>query len=130
MLIAGDFNAHHPDWGHRQADARGSKLVETTEAARLMLTNDLEYPTRHGLHAGQQDTVLDLTWADQGTVWELRCGVDPMGSDHYPIWICVDSGAKNKRRRIARAVDWDAFREAVGKCERNLPITEKLRRAV
>ncbi|XP_042143361.1 uncharacterized protein LOC115310606 [Ixodes scapularis] len=129
LLVAGDFNAHHPDWGYSTANARGARLKEAAELAHLTLANDLDYPTRHGLHEGQRDTTPDLTWADSRLVTDWRCGPDPMGSDHYPIWLELSTGGKAGRSRLTQAVDWDAFRKAVATCEDAVPVTAKLLRA-
>ncbi|KAG0413173.1 hypothetical protein HPB47_009671 [Ixodes persulcatus] len=129
LLVAGDFNAHHPDWGYSTANARGARLKEAAELAHLTLANDLDYPTRHGLHEGQRDTTPDLTWADSRLVTDWRCGPDPMGSDHYPIWLELSTGGKAGRRRLTQAIDWDAFRKAVATCEDAVPVTAKLLRA-
>lgn len=51
--------------------------------AHVTFTNDLTYPTRHGLHESQRDTILEQTWADSSLVIEWRREPDPMGSDHY-----------------------------------------------
>lgn len=130
FLVAGDFNAHHPDWGYSTANARGNKLQETTEAARLMPINDLGYPTRSGLHAGQRDTTVDLTWTEHGIVKEWRCGADPMSSDHYPIWLQLNARSLRQSKPTTQTVDWDAFRAAMAEYESNLSITQKLKRAV
>ncbi|KAG0427248.1 hypothetical protein HPB47_025691 [Ixodes persulcatus] len=129
LLVAGDFNAHHPDWGYSTANARGARLKEAAELAHLTLANDLDYPTRHGLHEGQRDTTPDLTWADSRLVTDWRCGPDPKGSDHYPIWLELSTGGKAGRRRLTQAIDWDAFRKAVATCEDAVPVTAKLLRA-
>ncbi|KAG0430009.1 hypothetical protein HPB47_023093 [Ixodes persulcatus] len=49
------------DTGNESGCAR---LKEAAELAHLTLANDLDYPTRHGLHEGQRDTTPNLTWAD------------------------------------------------------------------
>lgn len=40
ILITGDFNAHHPDWGCRSADAVGLSLLEVTQENSLFPIND------------------------------------------------------------------------------------------
>lgn len=55
-FVTGNFNAHHPEWGHPSAGARGTLLRETAEAACLALVNDLDYLTRHGLNVRNTST--------------------------------------------------------------------------
>lgn len=89
FLVTGDFNAHHPAWGYPTSDSRGLRLQEAAELANLILTNDLDYRTRFGLQPRHRDTTPDFAWADSGVVKEWRCGQEPMGPDHYPIWIAI-----------------------------------------
>ncbi|KAG0421497.1 hypothetical protein HPB47_002609 [Ixodes persulcatus] len=104
LLVAGDFNAHHTDWGYSTANARGAWLKEAAELAHLTLA---DYPTFHGLNEGQRDTTPDLTWADSRLVTDWKAG----------------------RRRLTQAIDWDVFRKAVATCEDAVSTTAKLLRA-
>ncbi|KAH7945662.1 hypothetical protein HPB49_013635 [Dermacentor silvarum] len=106
LLVGGDFNAPHQSWGYDRNSGRGCILIEEVEAAGIILANDLDYPTRHALHSAQRDSTPDLTWTTPGLVNDWRCGADPMGSDHYPIWIEVEAKATGQKKRMTSAVDW------------------------
>lgn len=97
----------------------------------MELANDLDYPTRYGLHGGQRCTIPDLTWtSSRSLVREWRTNSDPLGSDHYPIWIeLTPSGRKRDLRRRTRAVDWDKFRTMLRQYEDNRPVSEVLQKA-
>ncbi|KAH7945849.1 hypothetical protein HPB49_016521 [Dermacentor silvarum] len=126
LLVGGDFNAHHQSWGYDRNSERGCLLLEEVEAAGIILANDLDYPTRHALHSGQRDNTPDLTWTTPGLVNDWRCGADPMGSDHYPIWIEVEAKATGQKKRMTSAVDCDLFRSCFEASEKNAPFLEKL----
>ncbi|KAG0413323.1 hypothetical protein HPB47_009511 [Ixodes persulcatus] len=126
LLVAGNFNAQHQEWGYQKINSRGLKIREAAEAARLMLANDPDYLTRCSPRADQWDSTPDLTWADEGLVTEWRCGTDPMGSDHYPIWLELSTDGRTARSRQTRAVDWDAFRKVVAEYEEGVPVTRRL----
>ncbi|KAH7954337.1 hypothetical protein HPB49_017705 [Dermacentor silvarum] len=93
--------------------------------------DDLDYPTRHALHSGQHDRTRELTWTTPGlnggvALNDWRCGADPMGSDHYPIWIEVEAKATRQKKRVTSAVDWDLFRSCFEACDTNTAFLEKL----
>ncbi|KAM7313542.1 hypothetical protein ISCGN_003403 [Ixodes scapularis] len=90
ILVASDFNVHHPHWGYNEATPKGRHLEEEAEAADLVLANDLDCPTRHALHSNQRGSIPDLTWATAGFVTDWRCDSDLRGSGHYPIWITLN----------------------------------------
>ncbi|KAH7967120.1 hypothetical protein HPB49_022904 [Dermacentor silvarum] len=126
LLVGGYFNAHHQSWGYDINSERGCLLLEEVEAAGIILANDLDYPTRHALHSGQRDSTPDLTGTTPGLVNDWRCGADPMGSDHYPIWIEVEAKATGQKKRMTSAVDWDLFRSCFEASDKNTPFLEKL----
>ncbi|KAG0411652.1 hypothetical protein HPB47_011219, partial [Ixodes persulcatus] len=78
---------------------------EEANDADLFLINDLDYPTRLGLHSGQRNTTPDLTWATRETIREWRCNGDPWSSDHFP------------RRKKVTYVDWEKYREFIQESE-------------
>lgn len=127
ILVAGDFNAHHPHWGYKEATPRGRHLEEEAEAADLVLANDLDYPTRHALHSNQKDSIPDLTWATAGFVTDWRCDSDPRGSDHYPIWISLNVRARARHARTTKVTDWTQFRLALETTmEEDEPVVDRI----
>ncbi|KAF8749671.1 Reverse transcriptase (RNA-dependent DNA polymerase) [Rhizoctonia solani] len=97
IIIAGDFNAHHPNWA-----LEGSKWVNNlpNPSARLLdnwasendfhVLNDLTVPTRNG-KKGQADSIIDLTLLNSIAVdafvdFDWTCEAEgAMGSDHNII---------------------------------------------
>ncbi|XP_042148480.1 uncharacterized protein LOC121837099 [Ixodes scapularis] len=111
MVIGGDFNAHHREWGYDDDDQRGARLLEAYEKAGLELANDTHEKTRVGTSANQQDTNPDLTLVDsriEGMEWSVF--PDAWGSDHYPIEISIRIKNRAKAKKTVVTVLWDKFR--------------------
>ncbi|XP_029826911.3 uncharacterized protein LOC115312129 [Ixodes scapularis] len=111
MVIGGNFNAHHREWGYDDDDQRGARLLEAYEKAGLELANDTHEKTRVGTSANQQDTNPDLTLVDsriEGMEWSVL--PDAWGSDHYPIEISIRIKNRAKAKKTVVTVLWDKFR--------------------
>ncbi|KAG0429210.1 hypothetical protein HPB47_023854, partial [Ixodes persulcatus] len=104
LLVAGDFNAPHPDWGN---------LWNNSHEYGLSLITDPDQPTRRGNHRNQ-DTTPDLTVV-KGTEDALRSNTwEDLGSDHFVLCITTTGPAKPKGKRC-KITEWDAFREILEK---------------
>lgn len=111
IVIGGDFNAWHADWGQDQPNERGVKIQDEYEKAGLNLLNDPEIKTRLGQGPKQKDTTPDLTLASQKSIITWKCdNNDPWGSDHFPIHITLELGSKLKLKRNSKTIIWDDFR--------------------
>ena len=87
VLLAGDFNCHHPLWNprHRLAhDEAGDELIEAASDLKLellLLPGTVTYP--------QAKTAIDLVWGnDNAALRLLKCRIasdKDFGSDHLPI---------------------------------------------
>ncbi|KAL1481413.1 hypothetical protein MTO96_034479, partial [Rhipicephalus appendiculatus] len=112
LLILGDFNARHPDWGYLQANKRGKKLWQLSQDLRLTLLNDPQQsPTRIG-NSVCRDTSPDLADCKHiaHATWENTCQL--AGSDHYIIAVKVQTSAGKKvTNALARITEWPKFRE-------------------
>lgn len=100
IIIGGDFNARHRIWKYSTTSPRGNALQATMETYGFTLQNNLETPTRLGLHANQSDTIPDLTWTDGWPLHDWVVSEDTWGSDHYPIWITVDKPLPKPKRKL------------------------------
>jgi len=45
VLVTGDFNAHHTDWGSSSNNKRGEALSDSISALRLIIYNSGNTPT-------------------------------------------------------------------------------------
>ncbi|KAH7976796.1 hypothetical protein HPB52_019727 [Rhipicephalus sanguineus] len=99
LLILGDFNANHPDWGYPQD-------------LHLTLLNDPQQsPTRIG-NSVCRDTSPDLAYCKNiaQARWENTCQL--AGIDQYIIAVQVQTSAgKKAANAIARITEWPKFRE-------------------
>ena len=59
LIVVGDFNAPHPDWGYGTESVKGRNLWTDTHESGLSLLTDPDQPTRRG-DIRQNDTTPDL----------------------------------------------------------------------
>lgn len=134
LLIGGDFNAPHQDWGYPKTTVKGRNLVEDATDAGLHLLTDPAYPTRVGTSI-TRDTTTDLTFTriegtSRGARW--RNTGDDFGSDHYVIEVVVPlidpkSIPTNRKHRMT---DWNEFRRCLPEERMDIDDIEKWAEAV
>ncbi|KAG0421517.1 hypothetical protein HPB47_002593 [Ixodes persulcatus] len=113
IVIGGDFNARHSDWGHDDETKKGQDIYEEYSSAGLTLLNDPRERTRVGQSERQQDSTPDLTITTNFTVAEWRWEEDTWCSDYYPITLGVKENGADKRKRESKTVIGNTFRLAV-----------------
>lgn len=99
VLVAGDFNAHHSDWGSAKNCKRGESLSDMFHATGLLVCNRRKDPTFN------KGSILDITLAtprlvDKLVSWSVLN--ETTLSDHFYIryQINVETERKPKSRRI------------------------------
>lgn len=89
LIVCGDFNAHHREWGYDESLIKGRDLLEATQEESLILITDPAQPTRTG-SIRDRDTTPDLTFVRVTSNSRLptwcNTGLD-LGSDHYILEI-------------------------------------------
>jgi hypothetical protein len=130
IIIAGDFNLHHPSWGgiNSRQDAGADKVIELCDIEDL--DSWLEPGTITRDQGGDQ-TTIDLILAsamltDRLIACEIafECHAD---SDHLPIRTIIDVDtpkiieADTTRRRLWKVMDTEKFDQFVAM---NLPVYE------
>ena len=112
LLVLGDFNSHHTLWGCDDVDARGRVLERILYEEHLgFLNNGLR--THFTLPSGHT-SALDLSLASPQlmTAFAWRVADDPLGSDHFPVWLdllgSTDVGMRPERWNTVKAV-WGNF---------------------
>ena len=113
LLLLGDFNAHHTVWGCRSSNARGRALESFINEESLCLLNT-GTRTHVTLPLGQT-SVLDLSLTSPQLAHHFTWTVadDPLGSDHFPVWLRFQGEpaiGPRPRRWNLRTADWVAFR--------------------
>ncbi|KAH7943785.1 hypothetical protein HPB52_011617 [Rhipicephalus sanguineus] len=124
LLICGDFNAPHTQWGYGADSPKGKRLAGFMDELGLILLNEPASHTRIGQGACR-DTSPDLSiWSDVGAIaWSNS--FEDLGSDHRVL--CVTVGEDESEVdvcRKARVVDWDKFRETREREKQDGPIED------
>lgn len=107
VIIAGDFNAHHQDWGYIKDTTKGKALAAQIAACGLTLVTDPKYPTRIG-NSVSRDTTPDLIMVRNAEepVWtNLQ---ENLSSDHYISSLAIRVSSPPLRK--FKFTDWDLFR--------------------
>ena len=112
VLLLGDFNSHHTVWGCETTDRRGRVLESFIRDECLCLLNT-GTRTHMTLPSGQM-SALDLSVTSPQLVPSIAWSVDtdPMGSDHFPVWLHFQGGAvigERPPRWNLRKADWVQF---------------------
>lgn len=87
ILLVGDFNAHHTQWGNAHTDDKGTMLETFLRMNTLIYLNDGS-PTYHNLSTGN-DSSIDLSICSPclAPQFQWSVGSDIRSSDHYPIFL-------------------------------------------
>ncbi|KAG0423314.1 hypothetical protein HPB47_000895 [Ixodes persulcatus] len=91
-------------------------LRDITEQVDVTLINDFSRATRYATGAGQRDSIIDVTMAPASTARKLHWSIldDAWGSDHFPIVMKLDIGAKSRQgQKQTKTIIWDDFRKNI-----------------
>lgn len=127
VILAGDFNAPHNQWGYKKTLRRGRLIASLCKKHNLELLNDANTPTRFGASPQQDDTSPDLTWASPGLRTRWSVYTDTIGSDHVPLCTTLYIGCSP--RKEIRFIKWDTFREALSTLN-NTDLTLRIQEAM
>lgn len=105
ILVGGDFNAPHMEWGYAMTTRRGTKVHDTFLDAACQLLHHLFIPTRTTTTHSP-----DLSWWMGHRTLHWHVEPDAWGSDHLPILIDLHPHTKSKVKRKAYTTNWDKFR--------------------
>ncbi|KAH7953651.1 hypothetical protein HPB49_010880 [Dermacentor silvarum] len=124
LLICGDFNAPHTQWGYGADSPKGKRLAGLMDELGLTVLNEPASHTRIG-QGVCRDTSPDLSvWSGADMVtWSNS--FEDLGSDHRIL--CVTVGENESEEdvcRKARIVDWDRFRKNRERDKKEGPIKD------
>ncbi|XP_077530679.1 uncharacterized protein LOC144142785 [Haemaphysalis longicornis] len=117
ILLCGDFNAPHEDWGYLKTTVKGRDLIDNATDAGFHLLTDPTTPTRIGTSV-TRDNTPDLTFVrtskeQRGVRW--RNTGQNLGSDHYIIEVLlpISKPTATEPQRRHRLTNWDRFRRTL-----------------
>lgn len=110
IVITGDFNAPHVDWGYAKNTRKGISLSRYIQQNGCTLVNDCTLATRIG-NSVSRNTTPDLTFTRnvRQANW-MHTGVN-LGSDHYILTITLPCATLRPQFHLKPIVDWDKFRK-------------------
>ncbi|KAH6947617.1 hypothetical protein HPB50_020195 [Hyalomma asiaticum] len=111
LLIGGDFNAPHAQWGYGHATAKGRNLVNLIDDLNLVLLNEPASRTRMG--AGVcRDTTPDLSISANARDVQWENTFKDLGSDHRIISVTIGNTPDVQgKQRMVKIIHWDKFRK-------------------
>lgn len=113
VLVLGDFNAQHSEWGYAADSPKGKLLLDLTERYDLTLLTRLDEPTRIG-NSVSKDTSPDLTFTNQADEITWTNLGDNLRSDHYILSLSVNSSRIRRKVGQAALTDWTKYRDRQG----------------
>lgn len=131
LILAGDFNRHHPAWSHRPVHRNFTDQAE--ELINFFQTYHLRWclpggiPTFWSLSQPGKASVLDLTLTDNPTdLVKCRLYHDNYGSDHcgtYSVWsLKPERNRTSKPKRAYNRANWEKVGQSILEVLANLLI--------
>lgn len=123
IIICGDFNAKHEQWGGQVTDNRGKMLLAAVDATGLTVLNDKKYPTliRHNGTSYIDLTIVSEDIVKRGYNWNVLHEEETL-SDHQFITLELH-GAKLSKRRYIQSLNSKLFQEKLQKRLANWDVT-------
>ena len=122
LIVGGDFNAHHRNWGSENNNLRGENIVNFIAGTDLILLNNGSKPTFERANAS---TIIDLTLASQyfsTKIQDWKVLDEFTGSDHKYITFTIKLRLEYKlKTRSPRKTNWELYRETLVKNLREFP---------
>lgn len=104
-ILTGDFNAHHPLWGSKKANCRGTDIVDIAQQHNLVVLNDGS-PTF--FRGNSVSSCLDITLSSSSLartpVW--FADIETHGSDHIPTYTLIYGFHSALPRNTVKRTNW------------------------
>ncbi|KAF0745515.1 Reverse transcriptase domain-containing protein, partial [Aphis craccivora] len=108
ILLTGDFNAKHSDWGCPRNDRRGEVLADLITSAGLVVCN------RGNKNTFSRGSIIDLTIASPRTAHTITKWTvldEESLSDHYYLYFEINTGAPERRNPRVPKIDLKKLKE-------------------
>jgi len=116
LILGGDFNAHHINWGSDNDNLRGEIVMDFIGTSGLFIHNQGSRPTFTRTNCS---TIIDLTLSSQFISHKIRNWNvlnEFTGSDHkYISFELVIDENINVKTRCPRKTNWEGFRSSMKK---------------
>jgi len=102
ILLTGDFNAKHSDWGCPRNDRRGEVLADLITSTGLVVCN------RGNTNTFSRGTIIDLTIASPRTAQKITKWTvldEESLSDHYYLYFEINVGTPDRRNPRVPKID-------------------------
>lgn len=110
LIVMGDLNAHHTDWGNNTTNLRGRQIKDLCETNNLSIIND-----GSGTHIS--GSAIDLTLVTPDLIPDINFNTMPsvLSSDHHPIILTLTLQQGDGHQIIEgwnfRKGNWKGFHE-------------------
>lgn len=135
FILLGDFNGHHPLWGHAKVNNNGRELERYIVNNNLVVLNDGN-PT-HITYT--KSSILDLIVASPNIALSCQSTtfLDTFGSDHAPILTIVNLGLRRRSwnsssglRLKSEKINWERYKYLLENSSPNEPDYDDFQRRI
>ncbi|MFN9113036.1 MAG: hypothetical protein ACK5XN_23455, partial [Bacteroidota bacterium] len=107
LLLLGDFNARHPDFGDEVKNEYGDKLADFVSGAQLSVMNALFCPGKPTFPTSR--SVLDLAFSNRPAMFiDMQVDDSPLlVSDHFPIVVSLTSARQAPPPATSPRTSWN-----------------------
>lgn len=103
VIIAGDLNAKHPDWGCPQTNTKGRRLAEWLSTRKMKVLN-------HGINTSlRSTTTIDLIISNEPPGTTESTSLSYNGSDHLPILTKFFNVYLSNDRQVIPRTNWKLY---------------------
>lgn len=117
LVMLGDFNAHHEEWGSAKADNRGKTVLEYVVDHNLVVINSGEATRMNPANGNLSSIDLSIVSSEIACKLDWSVHNDSRGSDHFPIMVSligIRATHQTKRRQWRYNVaDWKNFEKFI-----------------
>ena len=126
LIIGGDFNAHHSNWGSDQDNSRGEKVVEFAASNEIVILNTGSKPTFVRTNGS---SIIDLTMSTEfikTKILDWKVSDEFSASDHKYITFSINMDIEMEiKLRVPKKTKWDLYSLEIKKKINSLPKMSK-----